>query len=80
MLTRRRQAMKRINYLLWLSLISLPAYAGMPVVTLSDVARLRFTSISFFVALLLLVALGTKYLWNSGYTLLLYMAKFAGIP
>lgn len=43
---------------------SLPAAAGMPNVTLSDVASLRLSGISFFLALLLLTAWGFKLLWN----------------
>jgi hypothetical protein len=42
----------------------LPAAAGMPNVTLSDVASLRLSGISFFLALLLLTAWGFKVLWN----------------
>jgi hypothetical protein len=41
-----------------------PALAGMPNVFLSDVATLRLSGISFFLALLLLTAWGFKYLWN----------------
>ncbi len=55
---------KILIYLLCLSLVSLPVYAGMPAITLSDVTRLRFAGISFFAMLLLLVAFGIKYLWN----------------
>ena len=40
------------------------AYAGMPVITLSDVAALRLSGISFFVALILLVAWLVRLLWN----------------
>jgi len=40
------------------------AVAGMPSLVLSDAANLRLSGISFFVALLLLTALGFKYLWN----------------
>jgi hypothetical protein len=43
---------------------SLPAAAGMPNVTLSDVASLRLSGISFFLVLLLLTAWGFKLLWN----------------
>ena len=39
--------------------------AGMPSFTLSDVAKLRLDSISFFLACLLLSAWGVKALWNS---------------
>lgn len=40
------------------------AVAGMPSLVLSDAASLRLSGISFFVALLLITALGFKYLWN----------------
>ena len=40
------------------------AFAGMPVVTLSDMAALRLSGISFFVALILLVAWCVRFLWN----------------
>ena len=40
------------------------AMAGMPSLVLSDAANLRLSGISFFIALLLLTALGFKYLWN----------------
>jgi hypothetical protein len=43
---------------------ALPAAAGMPNVTLSDVASLRLSGISFFLALLLATAWGFKGLWN----------------
>jgi hypothetical protein len=42
----------------------LAAAAGMPNVTLSDVASLRLAGISFFLVLLLLTAWGFKHLWN----------------
>ena len=41
-----------------------PAWAGMPSVNLTDIAAARFEAISFFVALLLFVALAVKFLWN----------------
>ncbi len=40
------------------------AHAGMPTITLTDAAGLRLSGISFFVALLLLVACGVRFLWN----------------
>ena len=43
----------------------LPAHAGMPSITLVDVANARFEAISFFLALLLLVSLIVQRLWNS---------------
>jgi hypothetical protein len=41
------------------------ARAGMPVVTLTDVARMRVQTISFFLAGLLLSALAVRFLWNA---------------
>ena len=41
------------------------AHAGMPSVTLSDLATARLTAISFFLLLMLLVAVGVKALWNA---------------
>lgn len=43
---------------------SAPALAGMPSVTLTDLAELRLAGISFFLMLLLLSAWGFKLLWN----------------
>jgi len=40
------------------------ASAGMTVFTLTDLARLRLESLSFFVVLFLLIALGVKGVWN----------------
>ncbi|MBK6999006.1 MAG: hypothetical protein IPH35_03195 [Rhodoferax sp.] len=40
------------------------AMAGMPVISLSDMAKLRLSGISFFVVLILLVALLVRFLWN----------------
>ena len=45
--------------------VSGDAFAGMPVITLSDVAALRLSGISFFVALILLVAWLIRFLWNT---------------
>jgi hypothetical protein len=51
-----------------------PAHAGMTVYDLTDVARLRLEDISFFAFLLLIAALGIRFLWN-------YLAKdFARLP
>ena len=50
-----------ILFYLW----SAAAYAGMPSVTLSDLAEARLSAISFFLLLILLVALGVKVLWNT---------------
>jgi hypothetical protein len=44
--------------------VSGDVFAGMPVITLSDVAALRLSGISFFVALILLVAWFIRFLWN----------------
>jgi hypothetical protein len=44
---------------------ALPAHAGMPSFTLVDVANARIEAVSFFIALLLLVALIVQRLWNS---------------
>jgi hypothetical protein len=41
-----------------------PAQAGMPAVTLTDVARLRLQGISFFLALFLLASWCLRWLWN----------------
>ena len=41
-----------------------PAVAGMPNITLTDLALLRLSGISFFLMLLLLSAWGFKHLWN----------------
>jgi hypothetical protein len=41
------------------------AMAGMPTVSLSDVGRLRFSTISFFLVLILVSAAGIRFLWNS---------------
>jgi hypothetical protein len=41
-----------------------PAYAGMPTFDLSDLAKARIDTISFFLALVLLLALCVKGLWN----------------
>ena len=41
------------------------AMAGMPTVSLSDVGRLRFSTISFFLVLILISAAGIRFLWNS---------------
>jgi hypothetical protein len=43
---------------------SSPAYAGMPVVTLSDLARMRFQVMSFFLLVLLLATWVIQRVWN----------------
>jgi len=44
--------------------VSGSALAGMPVISLSDVAALRLSGISFFSALILLAAWCIRFLWN----------------
>jgi hypothetical protein len=44
--------------------LSSVAHAGMPQITLSDIARARFDSISFFIAVLLLLSWLVQSLWN----------------
>lgn len=62
----------RINLLLIISTTS--CFAGMPSFNLSDVYRLRFQDISFFVFLIIVCAVAFKLLWN-------YIAKaFPFIP
>jgi len=46
----------------------LPVHAGMTVITLTDVAKARLESVSFFCVIYLLLALGVMGLWN-------YLAK-----
>jgi len=41
-----------------------PAHAGMPTITLTDVARARLDTISFFLVALFVLALFFKLLWN----------------
>jgi hypothetical protein len=48
----------------WLGLVTV-AQAGMPMPELTDVARLRLETISFFLMVFLLCAWGVKGLWNS---------------
>ena len=51
--------------LLALALLPEAASAGMPIVRLSDVARLRFQSLSFFLLLFLLSTLLVYFVWNA---------------
>jgi len=54
--------------------IAAPAHAGMPSWTVSDLANARLDAISFFLVLLLFLALLVKFLWN-------YLAKdFPKLP
>ena len=55
----------RAMFALLLIAVSGNAHAGMPVITLSDVAALRLSGISFFIALILLAAWCVRYLWNT---------------
>ena len=48
-----------------LLLAASPAHAGMPSFDLSDIAKARFDTISFFLVLILLLAFCVKLLWNS---------------
>lgn len=41
------------------------AHAGMPSVTLTDLARMRLDAISFFLAVLVACSLGVRLIWNS---------------
>lgn len=55
-------------------LAAAPAHAGMPSFTLTDIAKARIDTISFFLVLLLVLALCVKLLWN-------YLAKdFPKLP
>lgn len=49
--------------ILWL-VLSGPAWAGMPSITLSDIARARVQSISFFLLVFVLCALAIQFIWN----------------
>ena len=55
----------RTLFVFLLVAVSGTAYAGMPVITLSDVATLRLSGISFFIALILLAAWFVRFLWNT---------------
>lgn len=53
---------------------ALPAHAGMPSYTLTDLTRARLDSISFFIVVFLILSLLVKLLWN-------YLAKdFQKLP
>ena len=56
--------MRALLFVLLLGL-SGTALAGMPVFTLSDLATLRLSGISFFIALIALVACLVRFLWNT---------------
>ena len=59
--------------------VSLPAnlWAGMPTVTLSDVARMRLSTISFFCLGFLLAAQVTRWAWNRLATEILWLPKLS---
>jgi hypothetical protein len=48
----------------WLLWDVAPAWAGMPSIRLTDVAKLRVHNLSFFAAVFLLAALGIQVIWN----------------
>ncbi|GAA5483456.1 hypothetical protein [Haloferula sargassicola] len=48
-----------------LALLTIPAFAGMTVITLTDAARARLDVLSFFIAAYLFLGLAVKALWNS---------------
>ena len=47
-----------------LTMAGVAAFAGMPSVTLAEVPRMRLSGISFFLVVILVVALGIMGLWN----------------
>ncbi len=66
--------MRFVPTLILLLGLSSAAHAGMTVITLTDVAKMRIESLSFFIAAYLLMALFVKWLWN-------YLAKsFEKLP
>ena len=66
--------MRAASTLILLLALSSAAQAGMTVITLTDVAKMRIESLSFFIAAYLLMALFVKWLWN-------YLAKsFEKLP
>ena len=54
---------KRI-WILVVSVLAWDAMAGMPVVRMTDVARMRLSAISFFLVVFLLCAWAVQVLWN----------------
>ena len=56
--------MRRAIIAIVLTLASAATLAGMPSVSLADVPRMRISGISFFVVVILVVALGIMILWN----------------
>lgn len=59
------RAMRHVFTCTILFLVCGAAHAGMPSFSLSDLASARVSAISFFLLLILLVALGVKALWNT---------------
>jgi len=53
----------RLIFCIWLIAAS-QASAGMTVITLTDMARMRFDALSFFIAVYLLISWVVKILWN----------------
>jgi hypothetical protein len=58
-----RRNMMRITLILWLAGAT-EAFAGMTVITLTDMARSRLDALSFFFALYFLIAVLVKLAWN----------------
>lgn len=51
-------------FILFLLFSPFTAYAGMPSITLTDMAKFHLDSISFFLMLIFLATWGVKLLWN----------------
>lgn len=64
----RRPIIGSVAFVVALLIGSLPAHAGMPSFTLTDIAKARLDTISFFLVLLLVCAGVVQLLWN-------YLAK-----
>jgi hypothetical protein len=62
---RRRRPMAAVSGCLFLLATPAVASAGMPTVMLTDLARLRVQTISFFLMLILASAGAVKWIWNS---------------
>lgn len=58
-----RRLARGLAPILWLVLPG-PAWAGMPSITLSDLARARVQTISFFLLIFVLCALAIQFIWN----------------
>jgi prepilin-type processing-associated H-X9-DG protein len=61
----RSKRLLSLACLIWLFAGAKVAEAGMPMMTLSDMARMRIQNISFFLLALLISALVFRWLWNS---------------